>query len=226
MRRPALALPVVLAALLAAVPAAGAAGAGPGLLSPGGIVAYHDSGRWDAAIAAQAKQARAYLERRVRQNRAAKRRARLGIVLDIDDTSLSTYACQKRAGGFTSVTLATCVIGGRLPAVPPTLALYRLALRRGVRVTFVTGRPAAIRDLTVRNLRRAGYTGRHTLVLRPAGDSAAHPTTLVPYKTASRRASERGGTKIVVNVGDQQSDLTGGFAARTFKYPNPMYYTP
>jgi len=31
------------------------------------------------------------------------------------------------------------------------------------------------------------------------------------------------GYAIVVNIGDQMSDLDGGFAERTFKLPNPFY---
>jgi hypothetical protein len=29
---------------------------------------------------------------------------------------------------------------------------------------------------------------------------------------------------IVLNMGDQESDLMGGYAQRTFKLPNPFYY--
>ena len=32
------------------------------------------------------------------------------------------------------------------------------------------------------------------------------------------------GYLIILNVGDQESDLTGGFADRTFKLPNPFYF--
>ena len=34
------------------------------------------------------------------------------------------------------------------------------------------------------------------------------------------------GFTILVNVGDQDSDLAGGHAVRPFKLPNPMYYIP
>jgi HAD superfamily, subfamily IIIB (Acid phosphatase) len=32
--------------------------------------------------------------------------------------------------------------------------------------------------------------------------------------------------RVVVNIGDQDSDLDGGAAKRAFKLPNPMYYIP
>ncbi len=37
------------------------------------------------------------------------------------------------------------------------------------------------------------------------------------------RSLAKRGHRILVNVGDQRSDLTGGYASRTFKLPNPMY---
>jgi len=46
-----------------------------------------------------------------------------------------------------------------------------------------------------------------------------------------QRRDERGkiaaqGYTIIVNVGDQQSDLDGGYAERAYKLPNPFYYLP
>ena len=32
------------------------------------------------------------------------------------------------------------------------------------------------------------------------------------------------GYRIIANVGDQESDLTGGGADRSFKLPNPFYF--
>lgn len=218
---PARRLAATLAVLLLGTAAlAGAAGAGAanGVLPGAKVIAYKDSGRWDRAIAAQASRARTYIAARVR---AAKRPSRLALVLDIDDTALSTYACQKPE--FSAARLATCVVGGKLPAIRPTLSLYRYARAKGVRVVFITGRPAAIRPLTIANLKRAGYSGRDALVLKP--DSYKRPT-LVPYKSGVRRALERRGLDVVANVGDQRSDLSGGYGDRSYKYPNPMYFTP
>jgi hypothetical protein len=33
-------------------------------------------------------------------------------------------------------------------------------------------------------------------------------------------------SKILVDIGDQKSDLSGGSAVKRFKVPNPMYFTP
>lgn len=182
------------------------------------VIADHDSGKWGREVARQAARARSYLAARLK---TGKRPAKLALVLDIDDTSLSTYACQKPQ--FTVGRLAGCVVGGKLPAIRPTLALYRYARSKGVTVVFITGRPEGLKTLTVGNLKRAGYSGRDRLVLRPAG--YAKPS-LVPYKSGARKALRRAGLDVVANVGDQRSDLAGGFADRAYKYPNPMYFTP
>ncbi|HJP87793.1 MAG TPA: HAD family acid phosphatase [Candidatus Limnocylindrales bacterium] len=55
-----------------------------------------------------------------------------------------------------------------------------------------------------------------------AGSSCA----TIAYKSGTRAYIESLGYDIVANFGDQYSDLTGGYADRTFKMPNPNYYLP
>ena len=50
--------------------------------------------------------------------------------------------------------------------------------------------------------------------------------TTVEYKAGTRRHIEKLGYDIVLNVGDQWSDLQGGYADRVLKLPNPTYYLP
>ena len=50
--------------------------------------------------------------------------------------------------------------------------------------------------------------------------------SVIPYKTGSRKSVEGEGYKIIVNIGDQWSDLAGGYSERVFKLPNPYYYVP
>jgi putative acid phosphatase of HAD superfamily subfamily IIIB len=45
------------------------------------------------------------------------------------------------------------------------------------------------------------------------------------YKSTKRAEIETTfRVQIIANVGDQQSDLDGGYAERTFKVPNPFYF--
>jgi len=56
--------------------------------------------------------------------------------------------------------------------------------------------------------------------------SCAPTCTTTQYKSLTRQHIESLGYDIVANFGDQYSDLNGGFADRTYKIPNPMYFLP
>jgi hypothetical protein len=61
---------------------------------------------------------------------------------------------------------------------------------------------------------------------QPWLSSCAPTCTTTQYKSLTRQHIESLGYDIVANFGDQFSDLNGGFADRTFKMPNPMYFLP
>jgi predicted secreted acid phosphatase len=48
----------------------------------------------------------------------------------------------------------------------------------------------------------------------------------IQYKSGTRAYIESQGYDVVADIGDQFSDLLGGFADKTFKMPNPNYYLP
>ena len=117
----------------------------------------------------------------------------------------------------------TCVVQSRSTAIPGARAFVRRAQRNGVRVFFVTGAPAAVVSLREANLRAVGFGGSFSITGLPAGYT--NPS-LAPYKSSVRAFIEGAGYRILVNVGDQLSDLAGGHARRVVKLPNPIYYTP
>jgi predicted secreted acid phosphatase len=205
--------------LVAAVPAFAATT--PTGKSADEIRAYYDSGDWNRAVKKQATKAKAYLVKRTHGKRAARKPA---LVLDIDETSLDNYPCLNESGGipYSAVPYAVCVVAYDAPAIKPVRSLFRLAKDLKVKVFFITGRPEAIRAGTLQNLKAAGYKGRYELILQPAGYN--DPST-VPYKSGARKQIEKRGFTIVANVGDQQSDLSGGYSERTYKLPNPIYFT-
>jgi predicted secreted acid phosphatase len=210
-------------AVLLAVPAGAGAAAPKEPKAPASaeqITAYYDGGGYARDLKRAVTRARAALKRGLK---TVPRGRKPAMVLDIDDTSLSTYACQKAApGGFSPASVAGCVLGGQMPAITPIRALARDAQRRKVRLAFITGRPDGIRAITERNLRNAGYRNWVALVMKPSSVTGS----LVPYKSGARKALERQGYRIILNVGDQRSDLSGGAARAAVKLPNPMYFTP
>jgi predicted secreted acid phosphatase len=190
---------------------------------------YVSSNGYESDIRTQDGDAQAYLDSHLSGVQKP------AIVLDIDETSLSNmeemeaddfaylpgWSCQATTPlGFCSA-LAWDALE-RATAIAPTLALFNDARAKGVKVFFITGRRKAEEDVTAGNLRKAGYDGWERLIMRPDRDNFP---TAEAYKTEQRRELvEVEHYDIIVNVGDQMSDLNGGYAQHPVKLPNPFYF--
>jgi predicted secreted acid phosphatase len=141
------------------------------------------------------------------------------VVLDIDETTLSNWACFD-AANFELGGLATCVIGGKSVVFPAAKAFIKHARAEKVSIAFITGAPQALCSARRKNLIAQGIAGPFTLACRPVTDTT---DSLVPYKSKARKALQKDGKTIVLNIGDQASDLAGGAAKATVKLPNPIY---
>jgi len=156
------------------------------------------------------------------------------ILLDIDDTTLNTYNYEIYSNFvYNPAQNAAFVNSASFPAVPGMPALVSHAASKGYQVFFLTGRPESQRPGTVANLTNAGYAtpaANHLYlkdqVNQPWLSSCSPSCTTIQYKSLTRQHIESMGFNIVANFGDQYSDLTGGFADKTFKVPNPMYFLP
>ena len=207
---------------------------------------YYRCTQYDADIAAVLKDAQQWVAARAPQV------AKPAIVLDIDETSLSNWRRIYR-DQFAYFAKGPCNLEQRgfcgdlewqrseqASAIQPTLGLYKFARCLGVAepcrlvdVFFVTGRhdtDAAIdgktpRQWTSENLDKVGYQGlsQDHLYMRPKGSRGP----VENFKMAARSEIEQKfNVTIIANVGDQDSDLIGGHAERTFKVPNPFYFIP
>jgi predicted secreted acid phosphatase len=174
------------------------------------------------------------------------------IVLDVDDTTLLNWNYEIASNwDYNPTTNAEFVTDQKFPAVFGMTDLVRSAQQMGYAIFFVTGRPAAQEPATLGNLASdgvgidAGYptptalpNGEDGLFTKP--DPAAYPDylraacaddpggkcTTIHYKAATRAHIESLGYDIVLDLGDQDSDLKGGYADHTVKLPNPNYYLP
>jgi hypothetical protein len=149
---------------------------------------------WIADVTVVADAAESYLAARLPDPRV-----RAAIVLDIDNTALVDEYSDSLV----------------LPATAPILEVARRAEAAGAAVFFVTNRPEIIEPWTEYNLDEAEYPvdGLYT---RPTFDFQP----VESLKTNARIAIERRGYTIVANIGNNDTDLVGGHAERTFKLPD------
>ena len=184
------------------------------------ILAYVDTGAYVSDLKAAVAPAQAYITERVARRKSDER---LAVVLDIDETALSNVAHMRAFDfGYVPAEWDAWVARGEAPALAPVRALFQTTRALGVAVIFITGRRERDRPGTEKNLRAEGFGDYATLWFMP--DSA--PITTEQFKTATRKKIQAAGYVIIANVGDQASDLAGGYAERTFKLPAPFYLTP
>lgn len=187
---------------------------------------YHDCtcacGCYPRDLEEQAGQAIAFLRQRAAHRRPGEK---LAMVLDIDETTLSNYREMKSADfAYAPAVFNAWAESAQAPAIPGTLRLFNEARKLGVDTIFITGRPASLRATTERNLRRQGFHGWEELILRGKDQAAM---TAGEYKRAARSHLIAEGYTLVLNVGDQWSDLKGSPEAEfSVKYPNPFYSIP
>jgi acid phosphatase len=183
---------------------------------------YHDcsgkAGCYSKDLDQQADRAIAFL----RTHAHRKANDRLAMVLDIDETALSNWA-QMNAANFeySSKDFNAWAASAQAPAIPGTLRLFKTAEELGVSVFFITGRPETQRASTEANLRLQGFDKWDRLIMRRADQQKL---TAEQYKSAAR-GDVAGKFRIVLNVGDQWSDLRGTNPAEySVKYPDPYYF--
>ena len=159
------------------------------------------------------------------RSRAAHRRGseKLALVLDIDETTLSNWSEMDAANfEYKSKEFNAWLESAQAPAIPGTLRLYQVARELGVAVFFITGRPETQRAATETNLRMRGFEGWQGLILRSSEEKGM---TALAYKSAERAKIKAAGYRMVLNVGDQWSDLRGAPEAEySVKYPDPYYF--
>ncbi len=186
------------------------------------LVTYYRSGDYFADVQAVADEASAWLQERVAARQPGER---LAMVFDIDETVLSNVPhMMSQDFGYVPTVWEHWVEQGEAPPLEATRALYRQALELGVAVVFLTGRGEdREKEGTLVNLKAAGMDGYTRIIFKGKTDVAP---TAAERKTARRAALEAEGWTIIASIGDQQSDLAGGYTERTFKLPNPFYEIP
>ncbi|GHD27463.1 HAD family acid phosphatase [Streptomyces galbus] len=188
-------------------------------------------------LASVDRAARAYIDKAARK--ALHKGDKPAVVFDIDDTLLLSLDYEKRYNyTYNSASWAAYVNRADRPAVFGSPELVRYAASKGVEVFYNSGLSEAQRSAAVANLKKVGVdvdldadhmflknTATPPAYLSACATPGTWTCTTVQYKSGTREHIERDlGYDIIANVGDQYSDLEGGYADRTYKLPNPTYF--
>lgn len=196
-------------------------------LDPEGNHHHSETSGWAEDAATTISDAKQYLAGRLTdgvQNPA--------IVLDIDDTSEITYGWEADNDfGFDEVKQEEAINNAEFEPIKPTRDLANWAAERGVKVYFLTGRSEHLGPASEKNLSDEGYPAPAEAYFKPETTAPDYlPCGLdcdtVQYKSGTRAHIASTGDTIVLNIGDQFSDLEGGYADQAVKLPNPMYFLP
>jgi predicted secreted acid phosphatase len=180
--------------------------------------AYIDSGGYAKGVAKVALDAAKYVQKRAPRGAKGKKMA---IVFDIDETTLTNLPhIIGNDYAYIPKLWEEWIAAGRCPAIVPVQAVYDAAVRLKIDVFFITGRREEERAATEHNLRDVGYDTWTKIYFKPTSDITLSVTG---FKTDTRRKLEQEGYVIIANIGDQNSDLVGGYAEKIFKLPNPFY---
>jgi acid phosphatase len=181
------------------------------------MVEWHDSGAYLRDFAVAAKRADKILDRQLR-----KLPPNAALVFDIDETLVSNWQfLRENDFGVTLAEFIPWAQTGRGPALDPMGKVFAKARAYRVPIFLISGRPESLRVATEKNLNAAGYWGWTHLYLRPEND---HNVSVIPFKSGVRKMLVERNYDIILNVGDQHSDLDGGYANHRVKLPNPFYY--
>ncbi len=186
------------------------------------IEQYQLSGEYLQEVDKVIGNAHAFLQKVIARNNKKDHPAKLALVLDIDETSLTNFS-KIKARGFCNIRNAIHqeILAADSPALKPTLNLYNYALKNDVKVFFVTGRDTSEKEATIKNLRMAGYQKWSGIFFKPVN---YHSASIIPFKSSARKKITEMGYTIVESIGDQYSDIRGGYTKCGFKLPNPFYF--
>lgn len=185
------------------------------------IKAYIDSGSYYEDILKVVQKATEYLYTRYNQV------SNPAVVFDLDETLLSNIEYEYIYDfGFSYESWIEWVKQSKAKPIQPVQNFFKTCQNLKVTVFIITGRTQLAdsleEDPTIINLKKAGYFGWKKIFFKPIKTKIS----TIEYKSNCRKEIENMGYKIIINMGDQWSDLIGGHSEQIFKLPNPMYYIP
>ncbi len=188
------------------------------------VTRYHDTGAYEHDINIVTSAAMDHVAYTVEKNNEAKKPKKLAAVFDVDETMLSNYpgmVIMHFGGSIKQIRQQEDEANDS--AIVGILKLYKLLKKDDVTIFVITGRKPYQRSLTIKNLIDVGYSGWKKLIVK---SDKYNKLNTIAFKIKIRKQITGMGYDVILNIGDQWSDLKGGYADRTFKLPNPFYYIP
>lgn len=142
-------------------------------------------------------------------------------VFDVDETALSNMEYELKYNfGFEQKSWDEWVMQGKAPSIPGVRRLYDSLIARNIKIIFLSGRSVEQFEITMQNLKEQGYFKFDTLICK---SQIYKGKKAIEFKSAVRKDLSKK-YKIIGSVGDQWSDLEGGWTIIKIKLPNYMYF--
>ncbi|WP_299493187.1 HAD family acid phosphatase [uncultured Shewanella sp.] len=195
------------------------------------LVEYHDSGQYLYELTMVVEKAEKNLREQIEQKYSISKK--LAVVFDVDETMVSNYDNIYQYLSDFSLNMGLLHDGKTITmsynnkiaprVIPPILRLYNSVKNHGITIFIITGDQDTYRKFATEKLMRLGYSGWKTLYMKP---SDYDKPSVIPYKSKIRQQIFDKGYRILFSIGDQYSDLLGGYADKIYKLPNPYYFIP
>ncbi len=145
----------------------------------------------------------------------------VAVVSDVDETLLDNRPVFEEHPNFVWDDFRSWVTKASAPTLKDTAEFLSWARKNGVAILLVTGRFEKERLATTENLiqKKVSYDALYMRTLEDTGSA-------ITYKSAVRKKIHDQGFNVLVNIGDQWSDLLGGGSIDCEKLPNRIYYIP
>lgn len=175
---------------------------------------YYESGKYDEEMDSIFSDAKDQIKNIKIKNNST-------VIFDVDDTALSNYEISKKLDfGYDYTIVQDWVMGAKLPAIKQTKDFYDFLKSKNIKRIFLTSRNFDEYVATYKNLIDKGYNDFDTLIVRSKSDKDLGSQN---FKTKERENLTKAGYEIIATVGDQWTDLNGGFSGIKIKVPNYLY---
>ncbi len=179
------------------------------------VIKYHESGEFHRDAEKAVNEAIAQFDKITPSEKSV-------VIFDVDETALSNFEFNKEWDfGYVAKYFDMWVDSAKAPPVTEVLQLYNYLIDKNFRVIFLTARKENQYNATYSNLMNAGFTKFDTLIVK---DKKYSGISAEIFKSDKRTMLSEKGYIIEGTVGDQWSDLNGGYHGIQVKIPDYQYY--